>query len=73
VPNERLRYTDRFDDPNLPGLIEVTVVLKPVLCGTEWNITQAGIPGVIPPEMRHLGWQDSLENLARLVEPAIRD
>ncbi len=73
MPNERLRYTDRFDDPNLPGLIEVTVVLKPVLCGTELNITQAGIPDVIPPEMCRLGWQDSLDNLARLVEPAIRD
>ncbi len=73
VPNERLRYTDKFDDPNLPGLIEVTVVLNTVLCGTELNITQAGIPDVIPPEMCHLGWQDSLDNLARLVEPEISE
>ena len=73
VPNERLRYTDRFDDPNLPGVIEVTVMLKTVLCGTELDITQAGIPDVIPPEMCHLGWQDSLDNLERLVEPEIRD
>jgi len=73
VPNERLRYTDRFEDPNLSGLIEVTVVLKTALCATELSITQAGIPDVIPTEMCHLGWQDSLDDLARLVESEIRD
>ena len=71
VPNERLRYTDRFDDPNLPGVMEVTVVLKPVVCGTELSITQAGIPEVIPLEMCYLGWQESLAQLATLVEPDI--
>ena len=71
--NERLRYADRFDDPDLPGLIAVTAVLNPVLCSTALHITQAGIPDVIPPEMCHLGWQDSLDNLARLVEPEIKD
>ncbi len=73
MPNGRLCDTDKFDDPNLPGLIEVTVVLQPVLCATELNITQAGIPDVIPTEMCHLGWQDSLDNLARLVEPEIKE
>jgi len=72
VPNERLRYTDRFDDPNLPGLIEVTVTLKPVSCGTDLGIVQEGIPEVIPVEMCYLGWQESLAGLARLVEPEIR-
>ena len=71
VPGERLRYTDRFDDPNLPGQIEVTVVLKKVLVGTEINITQAGIPDAIPAEACYLGWQESLRNLAKLVEPEI--
>jgi uncharacterized protein YndB with AHSA1/START domain len=71
VPNERLRYTDKFDDPNLPGLIEVTVTLKKVLCGTEINIEQTGVPGVIPAEMCYLGWQESLLQLAQLVEPEI--
>ena len=71
VPNERIRYTDKFEDPNLPGLIEVTVVLKPVLCGTELSITQTGIPEVIPLEMCYLGWQESLAQLATLVEPDI--
>ena len=71
VPNERLRYTDRFDDPNLPGLMEVTVSLKPVLCGTEASITQSGIPHSIPLEMCYLGWQESLAQLAVLVEPDI--
>ncbi|GAA0759814.1 SRPBCC family protein [Ideonella azotifigens] len=71
VPNERLRYNDRFDDPNLPGTMEVTVVLKPVICGTELDIVQDGIPDVIPLEMCYLGWQESLEQLARLVEPEI--
>jgi uncharacterized protein YndB with AHSA1/START domain len=71
VPNERIRYTDKFDDPNLPGEIEVTVVLRPVSCGTELNITQTGLPDVIPLEMCYLGWQESLVQLAHLVEPVI--
>jgi uncharacterized protein YndB with AHSA1/START domain len=71
VPNERLRYTDKFDDPGLPGLMEVTVTLKPVLCGTELSIAQAGIPDVVPLEMCYLGWQESLAQLATLVEPEI--
>ena len=71
VPHERLRYTDKFDDPNLPGVITVTVALKKVMCGTEVNIEQAGVPAVIPPEMCYLGWQESLEQLAKLVEPEI--
>jgi uncharacterized protein YndB with AHSA1/START domain len=71
VPGELLRYTDRFDDPNLPGQIEVTVSLKKVSVGTEINITQAGIPDAIPAEACYLGWQDSLTNLAKLVEPEI--
>ncbi|MFT3870918.1 MAG: SRPBCC family protein [Nibricoccus sp.] len=71
VPNERLRYTDKFDDPNLPGVITVTVNLKKVMCGTELNIEQAGVPAVIPAEMCYLGWQESLEQLAKLVEPEI--
>ncbi|RUW95313.1 MAG: toxin [Mesorhizobium sp.] len=72
VAGELLRYTDRFDDPNLPGEIEVTVTLKNVSVGTEVNITQAGIPDVIPAEACYLGWQESLRNLARLVEPEIK-
>lgn len=71
VPHERLRYTDKFDDPNLPGLMEVTVVLRPVLCGTELHVTQTGIPEGIPLEMCYLGWQESLAQLANLVEPDI--
>ncbi len=71
VPNERLRYTDRFDDPNLPGTITVTVTLKACAVGTEVNIVQEGIPEVIPVEACYLGWQESLLNLARLVEPEI--
>ena len=71
VPNELIRYTDRFDDPNLPGILEVTVSLKPVLCGTELNIAQTGIPEAIPLEMCYLGWQESLTQLAALVEPEI--
>jgi len=71
VPNERLRYTDRFDDPNLPGEIVVTVALKPVLCGTDLSIVQEGIPDAIPTEMCYLGWQESLAQLANLVEPEI--
>jgi uncharacterized protein YndB with AHSA1/START domain len=71
VPGERLRYTDQFDDPNLPGEMHVTVTLKAVSCGTEINIVQEGIPDLIPTEMCYLGWQDSLRNLASLVEPEI--
>ena len=72
VPGERLRYTDKFDDPNLPGDIQVTVTLKPVLVGTELNVVQEGLPDAIPVEMCYLGWQDSLRNLASLVEPDIK-
>jgi uncharacterized protein YndB with AHSA1/START domain len=71
VPNQRIRYTDRFEDPNLPGEIEVTVALTPVICGTELSITQTGIPDMIPLEMCYLGWQESLAQLAKLVEPDI--
>ncbi len=71
VPPERLRYTDKFDDPNLPGDITVTVTLKKVSLGTELNIVQEGLPEIIPPEACYLGWQESLRNLARLVEPEI--
>ena len=71
VPGERVRYVDRFDDPNLPGEMEVTVVLKKVSVGTEIDIVQSGIPDLIPPEACYLGWQESLHNLARLVEPEI--
>ena len=71
VPNERLRYTDKFDDPNLPGDIQVTVTLKNVSVGTELNIVQEGLPDMIPPEACYLGWQESLRNLAMLVEPEI--
>lgn len=72
VPNERLRYTDKFDDPNLPGVIQVTVTMKAVSCGTELNVVQENIPAAIPVEMCYLGWQDSLVLLAKLVEPEIR-
>ena len=71
IANQRLRYTDRFDDPNLPGVMTVSVALKPVLCGTEISIIQDGIPQVIPLEMCYLGWQESLAQLATLVEPEI--
>jgi uncharacterized protein YndB with AHSA1/START domain len=71
VPGERLRYTDRFDDPNMPGELLVTVTLKKVLCGTDISIVQEGIPEVIPVEMCYLGWQESLLQLANLVEPEI--
>lgn len=71
VPHERIRYTDKFDDPDLPGVMEVTVSLQPVLCGTELHVTQSGIPAVIPLEMCYLGWQESLAQLATLVEPEI--
>jgi uncharacterized protein YndB with AHSA1/START domain len=71
VPGERLRYTDKFDDPNLPGEMHVTVTLTAVSCGTELNVVQEGIPAVIPAEMCYLGWQESLAQLATLVEPEI--
>jgi uncharacterized protein YndB with AHSA1/START domain len=71
VPGERIRYTDRFDDPNLPGEMQVTVLLAPVLCGTDLQIEQSGIPAVIPLAMCCLGWQESLDQLAALVEPEI--
>lgn len=71
VPNERVVYTDKFDDPNLPGEMRVTVTLKKVSCGTELNITQDGVPDVIPVEMCYLGWQESLMQLANVVEPEI--
>jgi len=71
VPNERLKYTDTFDDPNLKGEMVTTVVLRPVSCGTELNVVQEGIPEMIPAEQCYLGWQESLEYLARLVEPEI--
>lgn len=71
VPNTLLRYTDQFDDPNLPGVLQVTISLTPVLCGTELNIVQEGIPDAIPVEMCYLGWQESLGQLAALVEPEI--
>jgi uncharacterized protein YndB with AHSA1/START domain len=73
TPNERIRYTDKFDDPNLPGEMQVTVTLKEVLCGTEVNIVQEGVPEAIPAEMCYLGWQESLVLLARLVEAEILD
>jgi uncharacterized protein YndB with AHSA1/START domain len=73
VPNERVRWTDRFDDPNLPGEMKVTVSLKKVSVGTEVNIVQQGIPDVIPPEACVLGWQESLTLLAKLVEAEIPD
>ncbi|MBI2510437.1 MAG: SRPBCC family protein [Opitutae bacterium] len=71
VPGQRVRYTDKFDDPNLPGEMSVTVALKPVLCGTDMSIEQSGIPAAIPAEMCYLGWQESLLQLAQVVEPDI--
>jgi uncharacterized protein YndB with AHSA1/START domain len=73
VPNERIRYSDKFDDPNLPGEMETTVVLRPVSCGTDVSIEQSGLPEMIPVEMCYLGWQESLEQLVKLVEPVIPD
>ncbi|MBL0077283.1 MAG: SRPBCC family protein [Rhodocyclaceae bacterium] len=73
VPHTRIRYSDKFDDPNLPGEMEITVVLREVACGTEVDILQTGIPAVIPTEMCYLGWQESLAQLACLVEPVIPD
>jgi len=71
VPSEKVCYTDQFDDPNLPGEMMTTVTLKPVSCGTEISIVQEGVPEVIPTEMCYLGWQESLAQLAKLVEPNI--
>lgn len=73
VPAERIRRTDKFDDPNLPGELQVTITLKNVLCGTELNIVFEGVPDVIPAEACHLGWQESLLLLAKLVEAEIAD
>jgi uncharacterized protein YndB with AHSA1/START domain len=73
VPHERLRYTAAFEDPNLPGEMQTTVVLRPVSCGTEISIEQQGIPAVIPTEACYLGWQESLTLLIQLVEPEIRE
>lgn len=73
VPYERIRYTDKFDDPNLPGEMQTTISLKPVSCGTELNVVQEGIPEAIPPEACYLGWQESLVLLAKLVEAEIPD
>jgi uncharacterized protein YndB with AHSA1/START domain len=71
VPHERIRYTDHFDNPNMPGELQVTVTLKKVFCGTEVNIVQEGVPAVIPAEACYLGWQESLTQLAMLVEAEI--
>jgi uncharacterized protein YndB with AHSA1/START domain len=73
VPNGRIRYTDKFDDPNLPGEMQTTVSLKKVSCGTELSVVQEGIPDVIPADACYLGWQESLAQLAKLVEPEIPD
>ena len=73
TPHERIRYTDKFDDPNLPGEMQATITLKPVSCGTELNIVQEGVPAVIPAEACYLGWQESLTLLAKLVEADIPD
>jgi uncharacterized protein YndB with AHSA1/START domain len=73
TPHERIRYTDKFDDPNLPGELRVAITLKKVSCGTELNIVQEGVPEVIPPEMCYLGWQESLALLTKLVEAEIPD
>ena len=73
IPHERIRWTDQFDDPNLPGVIHVTITLKAVSCGTELNIVQEGVPAVIPAEACYLGWQESLTLLSKLVEAEIPD
>jgi uncharacterized protein YndB with AHSA1/START domain len=73
MPNQRIRYTDRFDDPNMPGEMQVTVSLRPVACGTDLSILQEGVPDAIPVEFCYLGWQESLLLLAQLVEPDIPD
>ncbi len=73
VPHERIRHTDKFDDPNLPGIMQVTIALKKVSCGTEVDIAQEGVPDIIPAEACYLGWQESLALLAKLVEAEIPD
>jgi uncharacterized protein YndB with AHSA1/START domain len=73
VPNERLRYTDKFDDPNMPGVTQTTVSLSKVSCGTELTVVQEGVPGMIPPEACYLGWQESLALLTLLVEAEIEE
>jgi uncharacterized protein YndB with AHSA1/START domain len=73
VPGSKLVYTDRFDDPNLPGEMKVTVTFKAVSCGTEMTVEQQGLPDVIPPEQCYLGWQESARKLAKLVEPEINE
>ena len=73
TPHTRLRYTDEFDDPNLPGKMQVTVTLRAVSCGTELDVVQEGVPAVIPAESCYLGWQESLNQLAQVVEPEIPD
>ena len=73
TPHECIRYTDKFDDPNLPGEMQVTVTLKKVSCGTELTVVQEGVPDVIPAEACYLGWQESLAQLANLVDPEIPD
>jgi uncharacterized protein YndB with AHSA1/START domain len=73
TPHERIRYTDKFDDPNLPGEMQTTITLTEVSCGTDLNIVQEGVPAVIPAEACYLGWQESLALLAKLVEPEIPD
>ena len=73
LPSEKIRYTDCFDDPNLPGEMQTTITLRAVACGTELDIVQEGLPEVIPVEMCYLGWQESLMQLAKLVEPEIQD
>jgi uncharacterized protein YndB with AHSA1/START domain len=73
VPNQKLRYSDRFDEPGPPGEMITTIVLRPLSCGTDFTATQEGIPEMIPVEMCYLGWQESLEQLARLVEPEIQE
>lgn len=73
TPNERIRHTDKFDDPNMPGEMQTTITFKKVFCGTELNIVQEGVPGVIPAEACYLGWQESLRLLTQLVEAEIPD
>jgi uncharacterized protein YndB with AHSA1/START domain len=73
VPHERIRHTDKFDDPNLPGLMQATITFKKVFCGTEVNIAQEGVPDIIPAEACYLGWQESLALLGKLVEAEIQD
>ncbi|MCF8396080.1 MAG: SRPBCC domain-containing protein, partial [Melioribacteraceae bacterium] len=73
VPNELVRYSDKFDDPNLPGEMITTVTIKQVSCGSDVSIVQEGVPDVIPPEMCYLGWQESLDQLTKLIETDIQD